>query len=165
MAAFAPEPICLSPDTAIPSTFGSFSFKKSIRAGTAGSPNSSRAYPAARQRLSGSARDVEGQYSKAWSREAFQKAFAQAMSQLSPRDKSLLRLHYLDSVTIDQLGGLYRTHRATAARWLAMARQRLLDGTRAALTAELQIPLADCDSIIQAAQSQLDMTFHRLFAR
>jgi RNA polymerase sigma-70 factor (ECF subfamily) len=119
---------------------------------------------AALERLSGSARDVEGQYSKAWSQGAFQRAFAQAMGQLSARDKSLLRLHYLDSVTIDQLGGLYRTHRATAARWLAMARQRLLDGTRAALTADLQIPLADCDSIIQAAQSQLDMTFHRLFA-
>lgn len=119
---------------------------------------------AALERLSGSARDVEGQYSKAWSKEAFTKAFAQAMAQLSARDKSLLRLHYLDSVTIDQLGGLYRTHRATAARWLAMARQRLLDGTRQALTAEHQIPLADCDSIIQAAQSQLDMTFHRLFA-
>ena len=119
---------------------------------------------AALERLSGAARDVEGQYARQWSREAFGQAFATAMAQLTAREKSLLRLHYLDSVTIDQLGGLYRTHRATAARWLAAARQRLLDCTRAALIAEHQIPLADCDSIIQAAQSQLDLTLHRLFA-
>ena len=119
---------------------------------------------AALQRLSAPARNVEEQYTRAWSRDAFERAFVAAMAQLTAREKTLLRLHYLDGVTIDQLGAVYRTHRATAARWLASARQRLLDRTRAALIAELQIPLADCDSIIAAAQSQLELTLHRLFA-
>jgi len=119
---------------------------------------------AALQRLSAPARNVEEQYTRAWSRDAFERAFVMAMAQLSAREKTLLRLHYLDGVTIDQLGTVYRTHRATAARWLAAARQRLLDRTRAALIEELQIPLADCDSIIAAAQSQLELTLHRLFA-
>ena len=107
---------------------------------------------------------AERQVAKRYSSEAFKRAFVEALSQLSSREKSLLRLHYLDGVTIEQLGGMYQTHRATCARWLASARQRLLDGTRAALGRQLRIPLADCDSIIQTAQSGLEMTFHRLFA-
>jgi RNA polymerase sigma-70 factor (ECF subfamily) len=106
----------------------------------------------------------EGELVKRSSREAFERAFAEALAQLSNREKGLLRLHYLDGVTIDRLGGLYQTHRATAARWLAMARQRLLDLTRAALTRQLRLPLAECDSLIRAAQSRLDLTLHRLFA-
>jgi RNA polymerase sigma-70 factor (ECF subfamily) len=42
----------------------------------------------------------------------------QALAQLSDRDRTLLRLHFCHGMTIDELGGLYDVHRATAARWL-----------------------------------------------
>jgi RNA polymerase sigma-70 factor (ECF subfamily) len=113
-------------------------------------------------RLPGAAADIEKQYARRWSKEAFEQAFSGALGQLSDRDKALLRLHHIDGVSLEQLGTLYRTHRATVARWLAMARQRLLDGTRALLAERHRLPLAECDSIIREAQSQLELTLRSL---
>ncbi len=75
-----------------------------------------------------------------------------------------MRQHYLDGLTLDELATLYGTHRATAARWLAAARQALLDGTRQALMSRLRMPRAECESVIRMARSELDMTMRSLFA-
>jgi len=102
---------------------------------------------------------IKGRYG-----EAFRTAFSAALMSLDDRDKNLLRQHYLDGLSIDQLGVLYRTHRTTVTRWMAAARQQLLDRTRSHLMTRLRVPLADCDSIIRLVESQLDVTMHRLFA-
>src|SRR5262245_5868251 len=62
---------------------------------------------------------------------AFTQAFACALRALPARDRTMLRQHVLDGLTIDQLGALYRLHRATAARSLERARRALLAATRA----------------------------------
>jgi RNA polymerase sigma-70 factor, ECF subfamily len=109
-------------------------------------------------------RDQEAKLARRDYGAAFRKAFAEALMRLADREKNLLRQHYLDGLTLDQLGALHRTHRTTIARWVASARQRLLDGTRDQLVRQLRIPRAECDSIIRAAQSQFDLTLHRLLA-
>jgi RNA polymerase sigma-70 factor (ECF subfamily) len=96
--------------------------------------------------------------------EAFRTAFSAALASLEDRDKNLLRQHYLDGLSIEQLGVLYRTHRTTVTRWMAAAKQHLLDRTRSHLMSKLRVPLADCDSIIRLVESQFDLTMHRLFA-
>lgn len=113
--------------------------------------------------LSGASPDVELSYVKQRCRSVFRESFNEAMSQLGSREKNLLRQHYLDGLTLDQIGALYRTHRATAARWLAAARSTLLGRTREALQRRLGAPMSDCESVIRMAQSQLEMTFHNLF--
>jgi RNA polymerase sigma-70 factor (ECF subfamily) len=95
---------------------------------------------------------------------AFRTAFSAALTSLDDRDKNLLRQHYLDGLGIEQLAGLYRTHRTTVTRWMAAAKQQLLDRTRSHLMSQLRVPLADCDSIIRLVESQFDLTMHRLFA-
>ncbi len=89
-------------------------------------------------------------------RAAFTEAFGAALTSLDDREKNLLRQHYLDGLSIDQLGSLYRAHRTTTARWLVAARERLLERTRAHLMQRLRVPLADCDSIIRNVKSQFD---------
>jgi len=108
--------------------------------------------------------DQETSYAQDRYRDAFRTAFSAALLSLDDRDKNLLRQHYLDGLTLDRLGVLYRTHRATAARWLAAAKQQLLDRTRSHLMGQLRVPLADCDSIIRLVKSQFDLTVYRLFA-
>src|SRR5262249_53613663 len=61
---------------------------------------------------------------------AFAQAFDRALRGLPVRDQNLLRQYVLDGLTIDQLGALYRVHRATAARMLERARQEVLSATR-----------------------------------
>jgi RNA polymerase sigma-70 factor (ECF subfamily) len=51
-------------------------------------------------------------------RQRLRGALRDAIAQLAPRDRTLLRLHFCHGMTIDALGSLYDVHRATAARWL-----------------------------------------------
>ena len=89
---------------------------------------------------------------------AFRAAFQRALAELEPRERNLLRQHYLQDLSIDEVGGLYGVHRATAARWIARARGRMLDGTRAALGAALGLPEHELDSLLRLIQSKLDVS-------
>jgi RNA polymerase sigma-70 factor (ECF subfamily) len=112
--------------------------------------------------LSGATPDVELSYVKQRCRSVFRECFGEAMAALGTREKNLLRQHYIDGLTLDQVGALYQTHRATAARWLAAARAELLARTREALQRRLGAPMTDCESVIRMAQSQMEMTFNNL---
>lgn len=80
---------------------------------------------------------------------------------LSPRDKALLRLHLGQRLSIDALGALYGVNRATAARWLATAREALRRGTVKDLRSRLQLEPRECDSLIALVNSQLDVSLLR----
>jgi len=84
-----------------------------------------------------------------------QEAFQAALASLSPRDRTLLRLRYLDGLSIDALAPLHGIHRATAARWVAASRSRLLEGTRRELQARLGGSLTDLDSLLRLVRSDL----------
>jgi hypothetical protein len=62
-----------------------------------------------------------------------ERAFRTVILALPARDRTLLRRHFLDGVCINELGRLYRVHRATIRRWLERARDRVLAATRAHL--------------------------------
>src|ERR1043165_8118006 len=53
---------------------------------------------------------------KEFYRREFKRAFETALQALPPREKTLLRQHYLDGATLDELALLYRVHRATGTR-------------------------------------------------
>lgn len=54
-----------------------------------------------------------------------------AIAELEARERTLLRLAVCDGLGVDAIGALYGVHRATAARWVAAARERLEQATRA----------------------------------
>src|SRR5262249_492438 len=69
--------------------------------------------------------------------EAFNGAVAHALQALATRERNLLRQHYLDGLTIDALGKLYRVHRATVARQIAAAREKVLDEVKRTLATRM----------------------------
>ncbi|MDI3287436.1 sigma-70 family RNA polymerase sigma factor [Polyangium sp. 15x6] len=90
--------------------------------------------------------------------EEFQSAFREALASLSPRERNLLRQHYQQGLGIDELGVLYDIHRATAARWVARARERLASGTRQRMRERLQVERGELDDILRLIQSRLEIT-------
>jgi RNA polymerase sigma-70 factor (ECF subfamily) len=94
---------------------------------------------------------------------AFRKAFAEAITTLDERDRTLLRQHHLDRLSIDALASLHKVHRATAARWVASAREALLAAIRKRMIQLLAISGSELDSALRMARSQLDVSIHRLF--
>jgi RNA polymerase sigma-70 factor, ECF subfamily len=99
--------------------------------------------------------DPELAYLRERYRTECQQAFAAALLALSSRDRTLLRLRYLDGLSIDALAPLHGIHRATAARWVAAARARLLEGTRREMQARLGGSVTDMDSLLRLVRSDL----------
>jgi len=106
--------------------------------------------------------DPELAYIKQVYREAFRRAFRTALPALTDREQNLLRQHYLDGLSIIELGRLLDVHRVTASRWLDEAKSALLERVRAEFMREARIPRSECDSFFRLVQSQLDVTFRGL---
>jgi len=98
-------------------------------------------------------------------RRAFSRAFDRAVRGLDPRERTMLRQHVLDGLTIDQLSALYRIHRATAARTLERARRTILAATRDHMQAELDVSSTELSSILRAIRSGLEVTLRELRRR
>jgi RNA polymerase sigma-70 factor (ECF subfamily) len=98
-------------------------------------------------------------------RSEFKRAFADALKATAERDRTLLRQHVIDGLGIDELGRLYRVHRATAARWVERARREVLERTRAALMDRLQVAAPELDSIMRLIQSRIEVSVRILMRR
>jgi RNA polymerase sigma-70 factor (ECF subfamily) len=93
---------------------------------------------------------------------ACSEALAAAFRSLPEREQVLLKQQYLDGLTVDEIGALYGIHRATAARWVARARERLLERTRQAVIRDLGVSDSECDSIIRLVHSRLHLSLAQL---
>jgi len=75
-------------------------------------------------------------------------ALSNSFAALPLDERNLLRQFFLDGLTIDMLGKLYKVHRATAARRVAAARVRLVDLVRATLRRDLALSEDAVDQVI-----------------
>lgn len=100
----------------------------------------------------------ELEHAKQVYRQAFREAFEHALHALSDRERTMLRQHYIDALSVDELGALYRTHRSTAARMIARARLQVLAQVRARMMAQLDVPSGELDSILRMIRSQIDIS-------
>jgi RNA polymerase sigma-70 factor (ECF subfamily) len=88
----------------------------------------------------------------------FKAAFREAVAGLSPRDRNLLRFHFVEGLTTERISALYSVHRTTAMRWIAAAQARALDRTRALLVERLHLSPAECDSLLDVVRSRMQVT-------
>ncbi len=89
-------------------------------------------------------------------------AITEAIALLVPRDRLLLKYHYLDGFSIDRIGTMYNVHRATAARWIGAAREALSAQAHRVLVARLGVTASQLRSIARMVESQLDLSIRRL---
>jgi RNA polymerase sigma-70 factor (ECF subfamily) len=95
-------------------------------------------------------------------RDDFRQAFTAAIATLSARERTLLRLTALDGLTLAQVAPLYGKDLSTISRWLAKARELLLNQTRAGLSERLGLSTGELDSVMRAADSELHLSLARL---
>lgn len=102
---------------------------------------------------------------KAHYRDSFRAAFASVAESLSAQDRTLLRLRFVEALTLDQLARLRGVHRATIARHLARLRATLLDGVRARLRATAGVASdTELGSALQLVESNLELSLPRILA-
>jgi len=91
-------------------------------------------------------------------------ALRDAFTKLTARERNLLRMHHLHGLTVDELAPTFRVHRATVARWIQTARERLLNETRAGLRERLAVGDATVDSILRELEGRIEISVSRLLA-
>jgi RNA polymerase sigma-70 factor (ECF subfamily) len=106
--------------------------------------------------------DPETAYLKTHYQREFKEAFTQALAQLEANDRRLLRYSVIERLSIDEIARLDRIHRATAARQVARARERLVVETRRVLRERLQVDASRLQSIFGLIESQVDVSVQRL---
>jgi RNA polymerase sigma-70 factor (ECF subfamily) len=95
-------------------------------------------------------------------RAVFKEAFGEAMAELTPRQRNVLRHSYIDNMSIDQIGQLYNVHRSTTARWLVQTRELLLEGTRRVLRSRLNMSSDESQDLFRLIESRLDVSIRTL---
>lgn len=106
-----------------------------------------------------SARVARGQH-----RDAFRTALTAALATLSPRERTVLRMHALDGVSLAALATMHRVDRATISRWIAAARETIYRETRRALTAQRGVAAADFDSFVDVLRSRFELSLRDALA-
>ena len=95
--------------------------------------------------------------------EIFRRAFIEVVESLPPEERTLLRLHYLDGLTLEEVARASRVSRATAARALAQARERIMKRVERAIRSAVGAQGPGAQSLLALARSQLDLSILRRF--
>lgn len=86
---------------------------------------------------------------------ALRDAIRDALAALEPREATVLRLFFLESMTHAAIGGVLRMSERSVRRSVAEARARILELTRKRLSETLAIPEPELDTIIRLARDEL----------
>lgn len=95
-------------------------------------------------------------------RVTFEAAMQHGLAQLTSRERNLLRLHFLERLSIDRLAEIYSVHRATAARWLIRAQERFAAETRDRFVASIPELAASLPRVLALIQSKLNVNLQQM---
>jgi len=93
--------------------------------------------------------------------DSFRSAVQQALRKLTAEQRSLLRFHTHDGLTIDELAPMLGVHRATAARRLEKARADALDYTREILRDTHGLSESEARSLCIVLGREVDVSIKR----
>lgn len=89
-------------------------------------------------------------------------AMREAFSTLSPEDRHLLRLYFVDQLSTYELATLFRVSQPTISRWLKTTRETVYKETRRHLQARLGLSQRDFQSFLALLDSQLELSISQL---
>jgi RNA polymerase sigma-70 factor (ECF subfamily) len=115
-------------------------------------------------RLRAAGPDPELDYLKRLYSAELGRALVETLAGLSVREANMVRLHYLDGMSMEAIASLFRISRRTVHRSITRSRREIFDKTRALLSERLDISQSEFDTIMGLARSQLDRNLQELFA-
>jgi RNA polymerase sigma-70 factor (ECF subfamily) len=95
-------------------------------------------------------------------RPKLQEALRESFATLSPQERTLLRLHFIDGLNIDAIGRVFRVHRSTVGRWLVTVRSQIFEHVRKELSLDFKPTASEVRSIFRLVKSDLRLSIDRL---
>lgn len=102
--------------------------------------------------------DTELGFIKARYRGAFREAVQAALAGMPAEQRSLLRHHFLDGLTLEEVAAEHRLSRATVVRRIAAARRDIMAQIERLMTERLGLAGAELRSLIGLLRSRLDVS-------
>ncbi|MFO0560941.1 MAG: sigma factor-like helix-turn-helix DNA-binding protein [Polyangiales bacterium] len=99
---------------------------------------------------------------KARYRPVMSAAFRAAIQGLSARERTLLKLCYVDGLSLDAIGGLYAVNKSTVSRWMASIREQVLDRAIDHARREIDGASDDVEALLSAVRSGVDWSLRGL---
>lgn len=95
---------------------------------------------------------------------ALREALGAALGALAPRERTLLRLHYLEGLALEAIATIYAVNKSTVSRWIAAAREGLLQHALGALRTDALAPAdtEELESLCAYLCGRLDLSLSRL---
>jgi len=92
----------------------------------------------------------------------FRAALEAALTALAARDRTLLRLYFIEQLPAAQIGKLYRVHETTILRRITRAREAVFEQVRAAMSHNLRLSASEFEELLALLRSRLDVSVQRL---
>jgi RNA polymerase sigma-70 factor (ECF subfamily) len=108
--------------------------------------------------LAASAVSPEATLLKARFGPAFQDALRKSVAGLSEQERNVLRMHVVGRCSIDEIGVAYAVHRATAARWIERAREKIYDEVRRELCVGQRLTVSEFRSLATLLGAELELS-------
>lgn len=106
----------------------------------------------------------EAAHLKSFYLEDLRRALEIGFGRLSVRERTLLRLHFIDGLNVERIGTVYRVHRTTIARWLVTIRSRLFEEVRGELGTKHGLDTADVKSLYRLMEEDVHVSMSRILA-
>ena len=106
--------------------------------------------------------DPELAFVQSRSHQLFRDAFASVLAALGTEERSMLRLHHVEGLTMDQLSRMYQTPRSTIARRIEQVRRDVLAATEQHLRDAHRLSPSEVASVIRGARSQIQLTLTKM---
>jgi len=88
----------------------------------------------------------------------FGSALRDAFGSLEAGERNVLRMHFLEGLSLNQIAAMYQVNKSTISRRMAKARETLLARTRAQLERALALPPQELDSLLEQLGPRLDLS-------
>ncbi len=92
----------------------------------------------------------------------FSSAFRDAFDALTPEERSVMRLFFVDGLNLDRIGDALGLSRATVGRRMIRARERLLEETLRLLGDRLRATPTELESLLAVVRSKLEISLAAL---
>lgn len=92
----------------------------------------------------------------------FEAAVREALAGLADRDRLLLKLTIVSGLSHEQLANIYQVNQSTITRWIARARETVLEETERRVCAALRMPPGEFRSLAGLLLSRLDLSISRV---
>ena len=92
----------------------------------------------------------------------FEQALKDSLARLPERERTLLRLHLVNGVSVEKIGQMFAVSQPTASRWLAAARETMLGDIKSTLGNRLGASSQELASLAGMVASRLDLSLSML---